>query len=51
MPVTFDKVINSEIKNKLRELKDHSEDNFHQQWFGAMEYFPNKTRIPERLII
>lgn len=43
MPVTFDKVVNSEIKNKLREIKDHSKDNFHQQWFGGVECFTYKN--------
>lgn len=48
MPVTFDKLVNSEIKNKLREIKDHSKYNFHQQWFGAVEDFPYKNQTPKK---
>lgn len=35
MPVTFYKVVNSQFKDKLREIKDHSKHDFRQQWFGA----------------
>jgi len=49
MPVTFDEVVYSEIKNKLREIKDHSKDNFHQKWFGAVEYFPYINQAPKKI--
>lgn len=49
MPVTFDKVVNSEIKNKLREIKDHSKDNFHQQWFGGVECFTYKNQAHKKI--
>ena len=49
MPVTFDKLVNSEIKNKLREIKDHSKAYFHRQWFGAVEYFPYKNQTPKKI--
>lgn len=49
MPVTFEKVVNSKIKKTLREIRDHSKDDFHQQLFGAVEYFANqKNRDPKR---
>lgn len=48
MPAIFDKVVNTKIKNKLRKIKNHSND-FHQQWFGVVEYFSYKNQTPKKM--
>lgn len=48
MPAIYNKAVNRKIKNKLKKIKDHSKD-FHQQWFGAVEYFFYRNQTPKKI--